>query len=78
MKDHEAKRKVSSIISKRKITKNDVDELVDVTLEVEAIVELKERMQHLMEEGVEITNKLARSKTEATLERLLSFMLEDL
>jgi len=78
MKDHEAKRKVSNTISKRKITRNDVDELVDVTLEVEPVVELKERMQRLMDEGLETTNNLARSKTQAILKRLLSFMLEDL
>jgi geranylgeranyl pyrophosphate synthase len=78
MKDHEANRKVSNIISKRKMTKNDVAELVDVTFEVEPVVELEEKMQHLIDEGLLLSSNLAKSDVRSILQRLLSFMLEDL
>jgi geranylgeranyl pyrophosphate synthase len=78
MQDHEAKRKVLNIISKHKITENDVAELVDVILEAEPVVELKEKMQHLIREGLNLTNNLPKTNAQIRLRRLLSFMLEDL
>jgi geranylgeranyl pyrophosphate synthase len=78
MNDHEANRKVLNIISKRKITKNDIAELVDVTLEVEQNIELKEKMRHLVEDALRKIDKLARSRTQNTFRRLSLFMLEDL
>jgi geranylgeranyl pyrophosphate synthase len=78
MRDQEAKRKVKSIISKPKITKSNVAELVDVTLEAEPVVELKERMQCLIEEGLTLTSNPLLTKLRSQVKLLLSFMLEDL
>jgi geranylgeranyl pyrophosphate synthase len=78
MQDHKAKRKVTKIISKPKITKNDVAELVDVTLETEPVVKLKKKMQLLTDKGLSQTTNLPKAKLRSSLQHLLSFMLEDL
>jgi len=78
MQDQKAKRKVLNITSKPNITKSDVAELVDVTLEAEHVVKLKEEMRLLIEEGLDLTSNLQRPKLQSILRLLLSFMLEDL
>lgn len=78
MQDHKAKRKVTKIISKPKMTKSDVAELVDVTLEAEPVVKLKEKMRLLIGEGLNLANNFPRAKLQSSLQLLLSFMLEDL
>jgi geranylgeranyl diphosphate synthase type I len=78
MRDQEAKRKVTSIISKPKITKSNVAELVDITLAAPPVVKLKDKMQHLIGEGLNLTNKLPKTKLRNQLQIILSFMLEDL
>jgi geranylgeranyl pyrophosphate synthase len=78
MQDHKAERKVTEIISKPKITQSDVAELVDVTLEATRVVKLKEKMQALIEEGLNLTNNLSNRKLRRRVQAILSFMLEDL
>jgi len=78
MQDPEAKRKVMSITSKFKITESDVAELVDITLEAEPVVKVKEKMQLLTEKGLHLMNRFPRAKLRSKLQHLLSFMLEDL
>jgi geranylgeranyl diphosphate synthase type I len=78
MQDKEAKTKVINIISKPKLTKSDVAELVDVTLAAESVVKLKNKMKLLIREASTLTNKLPRIKLQSQLQTLLSFMLEDL
>jgi geranylgeranyl pyrophosphate synthase len=78
MQDQKAKRKVLNIISKPKITKSDVANLVDVTLEAKPVVKLKEKMQLLIEKGLNLTNSLPKANVQGGLQLLLSFMLEDL
>jgi len=78
MQDQKAKGKVMNILSKPKITKSDVAELVDVTLEAESVVKLKDKMQFLIEDGLRLTNNLQNAKPRNKLKALLSFMLEDL
>jgi len=78
MQDREAKRKVSEIISKPEITQNDVDELVDFTLEAIPVMKLKEKMQALIEEGLNLEDMLPNLKLRSRVQALLSFMLEDL
>ena len=77
MRDPAAKEKARSFISKRKMTDDDVAELVDITLTAKPVVELKEKMQLLITEGLSLANKLANRKV-VKLHALLSFMLEDL
>ncbi len=75
--DPHTKEKASNIISKPKMTDDDVAELVDITLAAKPVVELKEKMQSLITEGLSITNQLTNRKT-AKLHAVLSFMIEDL
>jgi hypothetical protein len=67
-----------NIISKPKITKSDVAELVDFTLDAKPVVKLKEKMQLLIKNGLTLTNNLPNAKRRNKLKALLSFMLEDL
>lgn len=78
MQDSDSKEKVVSIISKPKMTDDDVAELVDITLAAKSVVKLKEKMQALIKEGFSITNKLPNIKLIKKLHSLLSFMVEDL
>jgi geranylgeranyl diphosphate synthase type I len=78
MQDPDSKEKVVSIISKPKMTDDDVAELVDVTLAAKSVVELKEKMQLLIGEGSNMVSKLPNRKLCNKLRLLLSFMMEDL
>jgi geranylgeranyl pyrophosphate synthase len=77
MQDPSTKGKIEAVISKPKMTDDDVAELVDITLAAKPVVELKEKMQSLITEGLSVTNQLTNRKT-AKLQTLLSFMMEDL
>ena len=78
MRNKETKRKIMDIIAKPKITRSDVAELVDATLETESVVKLREKMQLLIEKGLHLTNTLPKPKLRSKLQAMLAFMLEDL
>jgi geranylgeranyl pyrophosphate synthase len=78
MQDQEAKGKVMNILSKPRITSGDVATLVDFTLEAKSVVQLKNKMQLLIEEGLNLLKNLQTTKLQSQLQALLSFMLEDL
>ena len=78
MQDQEKKTKVMNILSKSKITDNDIATIVDFTLEAKSVVQLKNQMRLLISEGSNLTTKLPKPKLQSTLQVLLSFMLEDL
>jgi geranylgeranyl pyrophosphate synthase len=78
MQDQEKKTKVTNILSKPKITNNDVSELVDFTLEAKSVVQLKNQMRLLISEGLNLTDTLPKPKLRIQFQVLLSFMLEDL
>lgn len=78
MQDYKAKRKVLNIISKPKITKKDVNRLIDITFETEHVVKLKEKMRLLIENGKSLISNLPKIGIQHNLHCLLSFMLEDL
>jgi len=78
MQDQETKGKVMDIISKPKITKSDVAELVDFTLETKPVVKLREKMQLLIEDGLPLTNNFPKAKSRNRLKSLLSVVFEDL
>ena len=76
MHEPDAKEKIVSIISKPKLTDDDVAELVDITLKAKSVVQLKNQMQLLISEGSKLTNTLPQLQKQ--LQIVLSFMLEDL
>lgn len=78
MKDQKIKKRAESIISKPKLTKLDVSELVDLTIESPPVLVLKDTMQQLTAEGLNLSSKLPKTKLMAELQNLLKFMLEDL
>jgi geranylgeranyl pyrophosphate synthase len=78
MQDQKKKTKVTNILSKPKITNNDVATLVDFTLEAKSVVQLKNKMRLLISEGSKLTSTLPKPKLRRQLQVVLSFMLEDL
>jgi geranylgeranyl pyrophosphate synthase len=60
------------------MTRSDIAELVDLTLEAKPVAEMKDRMQLLIEEGLALLNKLPKKKLQSELQAVVSFMLEDL
>lgn len=78
MENRDVKEKVNRIIVKPHLSDQDVSELVDATLESKPVVELKEKMKKLIDEGLILTKTLPISVTSSKIQLLLSFMLEDL
>jgi geranylgeranyl diphosphate synthase type I len=78
MQDVESKEKVVSIISKTKMADSDVAELVDVTLATKSVVELKEKMRLMIDDGFTELNSISSTLPKNKLRQLLLFMLEDL
>lgn len=67
-----------TILSKPKMTRSDIAELVDLTLEAKPVAEMKDRMQLLIDEALALLNKLPKKKLQSKLQAVVSFMLEDL
>jgi geranylgeranyl diphosphate synthase type II len=78
MKDQKIKERADAIISKPRLTKYDVAELVDLTIESPPVAVLKNAMQQLIAEGLNLSSKLPETKLTNKLCDLLKFMLEDL
>jgi geranylgeranyl pyrophosphate synthase len=78
MREREAKRKIKAIISKDDMTEDDISKLVDITLKASPVIRLRNKMQLLIKEGIELAINLTVRKMKGNLQTLLSFMLEDL
>ena len=78
LQDQKVKEKIMDVLSKRKITESKVNTLVESTLQADSVVQLREHMQLLIGEGLNLINKLPKTKLQSQLQALLSFMLEDL
>jgi geranylgeranyl pyrophosphate synthase len=78
MENRDVKEKANRIIAKPRLSDQDVAELVDVTLESKPVIELKEKMKKLIDEGLSLSEKLPELATCSKIRLLLSFMLEDL
>ena len=78
MENRDVKEKANRIIAKPRLSDQDVAELVDATLESKPVIELKEKMKKLIDDGVNLVEKLPSSITRNKIQLLLSFMLEDL
>lgn len=78
MQDSKAKKQIAFIISKSRITTEDVAELVDVTLVTPSVVDLKRKMQILIEEGIKLTRNLTKGTIKKKLQAMFSYMLEEI
>jgi geranylgeranyl pyrophosphate synthase len=82
MADQEARAKVMSAISKPKITRRDVNRLLDAVFEAKTVLKLRSKMRLLAKEGYELASTLLISQRKGKLQEefqlLFDFMLEDL
>ena len=78
LNDQNAKKNIEEILLKPKITREDIDALVDLTLEAEPVKNLKKKMQLLMKKGSSLCYDLSSLKLQRVFQVLLQFMLEDL
>jgi len=78
MQDSKINLRVTSILSRPKLTSKAIAELVDFTLSAEPVEKLKKKMQLLIEEGLTLLKKLKKRKLARSLKAILTFMLEDL
>ena len=66
------------ILQKRRISKADANKILAIALDSKPAAEIKKRMQLLIREGTNLSNKLPNVELQGNLRALLSFMLEDL
>ena len=78
MKNREVQEMANKIISKPRLSDQDIAELVDATLEAKPVIELKEKMKKMINTGLNLSEKLPESTNRDKIQVLLSFMLEDL
>jgi len=76
--NQEAQARLARITEKGRITETNVDELVDLTLQSKPFATIREKMQDLIAEGLNLTNKLSKTRARNQIQNLLSFMMEDL
>jgi geranylgeranyl pyrophosphate synthase len=78
IKEEKTKQKIIKILSKPCKTETDFQALLNLTLKSKHVIEIRNKMQLLVEEGITLLNKLPQTKLQGTLQGLLTFMLEDL
>jgi geranylgeranyl pyrophosphate synthase len=78
IQDEESKGTVEKLISKRKMTSADVDELVDTVLEAKSVGRLKKKMGELVAESFCLASKVKNQKSRNYLRNITSSTLEDL
>jgi len=76
--DPSIKNKISTILSKEKITTKDLEVILESVFEASQTKKLKKILQELISEAISCLAKLRRSKPKATLEMFVSTMLENL
>jgi geranylgeranyl pyrophosphate synthase len=78
IEDQEIKGEIIRITGKQKMTRKDIDKLVDLTLAAPSVKRIRKKMQLLIVEGMSLSKKLPTTKLQENLQALLKFMLEDI
>ncbi|TRO53252.1 hypothetical protein E2P63_02545 [Candidatus Bathyarchaeota archaeon] len=78
MQDQEGRRKITSIVSKSKMTNSDLDKLLDIMLCSEHVGKLRNKMHLLIQEGLNLTKRVTNKRLRKRLKALISFMTKDL
>jgi geranylgeranyl pyrophosphate synthase len=78
IEDQEIKGEIIRITRKQKMTRKDIDKLVDLTLAAPSVKRIRKKMQLLIVEGMTLSKKLPTTKLQENLQALLKFMLEDI
>lgn len=78
MQDGKAKRRIKALFAKKKLTDDDVDELVTVVFQARSVKNIKKRMKDLIAEAIYSVSNTRNSETRTLLRNLASATLEDL
>lgn len=77
MQDSKSKKKIWKLLSRRVSGKN-VDVLVDLVFETKQVKDLKEHMERLVAEAINLTSKVRKGKSKDQLRSFVSSTLEDI
>jgi geranylgeranyl pyrophosphate synthase len=78
MQDKGSRGKIQKVLTKKKITGNDLDKLLDIVLEAKSVIELKRRMQSLVAESFSLLSEIKNQNSRKLLQNLAEYALEDL
>jgi geranylgeranyl pyrophosphate synthase len=78
MQDKDSRRKIEKLLSKGKVTDNDVNELMHIVFEARNVITLEKEMKELAAESVPLTSKIRNIKLRNQLTKLILSTLEDL
>ena len=78
MQNDKAKRRIKALFAKKKLTDDDVDELVTIVFQARSVKNIKKRMKDLIAEAIYSVSNTQNSKARVLLQNLASATLEDL
>lgn len=78
MQDKDSRRKIKKLLSKGKVTDNDIDELIHVVFEARNVKKLEKEMKELVAESMFLASKIKDYKLRNQFRKLVSSTLEDL
>ncbi len=78
MKEPERKKRIKKILERRKLTNENLDELVDIVLQSKYVKKLRGEMGDLIDQATCLLSKLPRTRINNELRLWVSSMLEDL
>jgi geranylgeranyl pyrophosphate synthase len=78
MQDEDSRGKIKKLLSKVKVTSNEVNELVHIVFETQNVKKLEKEMKELVAESMRFASKIRDNKLRSQLQKLASSMLEDL
>jgi len=78
MKDGKSGTKIQKLVSKKRITSKDVDELVDNVFRAKSVIELKKKMQSLVTDSFHLVSGIRNEVSKKLLQKLTQNALEDL
>lgn len=78
LQDEESKIRLQELLGKRRLTQDNVNELVDIVLEAKSVKGLKKTMGDLVQGSISILSKVKGSETKTILRNLPLATLEDL
>jgi len=78
MKDEKSGIKIQKLVSKERITRKDIDELVDCIFRAKSVMELKKKMQNLVTDSFQLVSGVRNEASKKLLRKLTQNALEDL
>jgi geranylgeranyl pyrophosphate synthase len=78
MQDKQGEKEIGRILGKKKISNNDVEEIINIVFESENVKNLKNDMEDLIIEATQLLPILPKKETRNKLKQWVSSMLEDL